>query len=63
MQASIFAAGQLSITPRVQALALAAELVIAADGGARHAVSLGLTVTQWVGDFDRSEERRVGKEC
>ena len=55
MQASIFAAGQLSITPRVQALALASELVIAADGGARHALSLGLTVTRWVGDFDSSD--------
>jgi thiamine pyrophosphokinase len=31
-----------------------AKLVIAADGGARHALALGLTVTQWVGDFDSS---------
>jgi thiamine pyrophosphokinase len=54
MHALILAAGHLSITPKVMALAQTAELVIAADGGARHAISLGLTVTQWVGDFDSS---------
>jgi thiamine pyrophosphokinase len=55
MQALILAAGALSITPRVTALARETSLVIAADGGARHALSLGLTVTQWVGDFDSSD--------
>ncbi len=55
MHAIILAAGHLSVTPRVQALAQAASLVIAADGGARHAIALGLTVTQWVGDFDSSD--------
>ncbi len=54
MHALILAAGHLSITPKVTALAQATKLVIAADGGARHAISLGLTVTQWVGDFDSS---------
>lgn len=55
MHALILAAGHLGITPRVRALAEASNLVIAADGGARHAVTLGLTVTQWVGDFDSSD--------
>ncbi len=55
MHALILAAGDLSITPRVVALAEAFRLVVAADGGARHAVRLGLTVTQWVGDFDSSD--------
>jgi thiamine pyrophosphokinase len=53
--ALILAAGDLVITPRVQALSKDASVVIAADGGARHAVALGLTVTEWVGDFDSSE--------
>jgi thiamine pyrophosphokinase len=53
--ALILAAGDLVITPRVQELARAAKVVIAADGGARHAVALGLKVTEWVGDFDSSD--------
>lgn len=30
------------------------EVVIAADGGARHAAALGVRVDAWVGDFDSS---------
>jgi thiamine pyrophosphokinase len=56
MLALLLAGGQLSVTPRVLELARAAHLVIAADGGARHAASLSVTVDAWVGDFDSSEE-------
>lgn len=31
------------------------ELVVAADGGARHAAALGVKVDLWVGDFDSSD--------
>ena len=55
MHALILAAGDLSITPRIRVIAGKTSLVIAADGGARHAVTLGLTLTQWVGDFDSSD--------
>ncbi len=53
--ALILAAGSLGITPRVQAIAQQTSLIIAADGGARHAIALGLTLTEWVGDFDSSD--------
>ncbi|MEW6420390.1 MAG: thiamine diphosphokinase, partial [Deinococcota bacterium] len=32
------------------------DLVIAADGGARHAAVLGVEVAAWVGDFDSSDD-------
>lgn len=49
----ILVGGRLIRTPALAQLP-APELVIAADGGARHAAALGVAVDVWVGDFDSS---------
>lgn len=53
MIAWILVGGRLTVTPALSLLPQA-DLVIAADGGARHAAVLGVTVDAWVGDFDSS---------
>jgi thiamine pyrophosphokinase len=53
--AAILVGGNLEITDAVLNRARGCELVIAADGGARHAKALHLKLDLWVGDFDSSE--------
>lgn len=53
MLAWILVGGRLNPTPALSALPRP-ELVVAADGGARHAASLGVEIDLWVGDFDSS---------
>ncbi|MPY67280.1 thiamine diphosphokinase [Deinococcus sp. SDU3-2] len=53
MTAWILVGGRLVPTPALAALPHP-DLVVAADGGARHAATLGVRVDVWVGDFDSS---------
>lgn len=53
--AAILVGGNLEITDNVLKRARETNLVIAADGGARHAKALNLKLDLWVGDFDSSE--------
>lgn len=54
MTAWILVGGRLVLTDALQALPRP-DLVIAADGGGRHAAALGVDVDTWVGDFDSSD--------
>ncbi len=54
MIAWILVGGRLTATPALTTLPRPA-VVVAADGGARHAAALGVAVDVWVGDFDSSE--------
>ncbi|WP_425145462.1 thiamine diphosphokinase [Deinococcus sp.] len=58
MIAWILVGGHLTPTPALLSLPRPA-LVIAADGGARHAAALGISVDAWVGDFDSSQGLRL----
>jgi len=50
--------GALAVTPRVRADIIGARFV-AADGGMRHAATLGVTPEIWVGDFDSTPDDLV----
>ena len=52
MRVLLLAAGRVVATPALRATAAAAEFVIAADGGLRHARSLGVRPDLLVGDLD-----------
>ena len=47
----ILLGGDLTVTPRLKQQ-IAGARVLAADGGMRHAVSLGVVPELWLGDFD-----------
>lgn len=51
-RAIIFANGQLANLPTAQALLQPDDLIIAADGGSRHCLALGLTPYLLIGDLD-----------
>ncbi|KQR04520.1 thiamine diphosphokinase [Deinococcus sp. Leaf326] len=53
MIAWILVGGRLTLSSALAVLPRP-DLVVAADGGARHAAPLGLQVDVWVGDFDSS---------
>jgi thiamine pyrophosphokinase len=52
MQVVIIANGQINDSPAVQEAVEGADLIIAADGGARHCLALGVVPAVLVGDFD-----------
>ena len=59
MKIVIIANGQINDSPAVQAAIKGAELIIAADGGARHGMALGVVPEVLVGDFDSLEPREL----
>ena len=65
MKAIVFANGELHDLPAALALTTEADLLIAADGGARHCQRLGITPDLIIGDLDSltAEERRIWEQA
>jgi thiamine pyrophosphokinase len=59
--ALVLAGGRLEVTPRVLERVRDATIVIAADGGARHADAIHRQIDLWVGDFDSSDAQLVSR--
>jgi thiamine pyrophosphokinase len=59
MTALIFANGVLNMSSRVREAIEASGLIIAADGGAKHCLSLGIIPHVIIGDFDSLEEEII----
>lgn len=55
---TILLGGPIEVTSRL-IRQVSGSRVIAADGGIRHAISLGLDVELWVGDFDSSDDELI----
>jgi thiamine pyrophosphokinase len=58
-RALIFVNGELHDTGAARAIVQPEDVVIAADGGARHALALGVIPTAIIGDFDSLSEAEV----
>lgn len=52
MKAVVLAGGELEIRPNIKALLREANVIVAADSGLHHAITLGVTPDMIVGDFD-----------
>ncbi len=61
MKALIFANGELPDPDQARRLARAADLVIAADGGGRHCLKLGITPWLVIGDFNSLDDAELGR--
>lgn len=59
--ALVLAGGRLEVTPRVLERVKDATIVIAADGGARHADAIRREIDLWVGDFDSSDAQLAAR--
>ncbi len=60
-RALIFANGELNYPEKIRALVLPEDLILAADGGARHAQAIGITPSIIIGDMDSLSPAQVNE--